>query len=129
MQSKKASNTIRKGADIPVDVTPDGTMADKGGTSRTPKSKPKKESSDLGSVRHRKPRSVDVLEDNRVTANDPGSRAAHAATGSFAEKASARPSDEQIAKLAYSFWEARGFEHGFAEHDWLRAERELTGKA
>jgi hypothetical protein len=33
---------------------------------------------------------------------------------------------EQIAKLAYSYWEARGRQDGLAEQDWLRAERELS---
>jgi hypothetical protein len=32
---------------------------------------------------------------------------------------------EEIAKLAYSYWIARGHSHGGAEEDWLRAEREL----
>ncbi|HVW11403.1 MAG TPA: DUF2934 domain-containing protein [Bryobacteraceae bacterium] len=31
---------------------------------------------------------------------------------------------EEISKLAYSFWEARGRQHGFHEQDWLRAEQE-----
>lgn len=31
---------------------------------------------------------------------------------------------EQIAKIAYGYWEARGFQAGCAEQDWLRAERE-----
>jgi hypothetical protein len=35
---------------------------------------------------------------------------------------------EEIAKLAHSYWVARGYAHGFAEEDWLRAERELNGK-
>jgi len=39
------------------------------------------------------------------------------------------PSDssmhEAIAKRAYSYWEARGFQGGSAEEDWLRAEAEL----
>jgi hypothetical protein len=33
--------------------------------------------------------------------------------------------EEEIAELAYSFWEARGFQGGAPEDDWLRAEREL----
>ena len=33
--------------------------------------------------------------------------------------------EEEIAELAYSFWEARGFQGGSPEDDWLRAEREL----
>lgn len=32
---------------------------------------------------------------------------------------------EEIAKLAYTYWIARGYSHGSAEEDWLRAEREL----
>src|ERR1700722_585776 len=34
-------------------------------------------------------------------------------------------SREEIARLAYSYWEARGRPHGSAAEDWLRAEREL----
>jgi hypothetical protein len=32
---------------------------------------------------------------------------------------------EQIALLAYSFWEARGRQGGSPEDDWFRAEREV----
>jgi len=32
---------------------------------------------------------------------------------------------QEIAELAYSYWIARGYGHGNAEQDWLRAEREL----
>jgi Protein of unknown function (DUF2934) len=39
------------------------------------------------------------------------------------------PSREQIAQLAHRFWKERGGHHGSHEHDWLRAERELRGKA
>jgi hypothetical protein len=35
------------------------------------------------------------------------------------------PDHHEIAQLAYSYWENRGYEHGFADEDWLRAEREL----
>ena len=36
---------------------------------------------------------------------------------------------EAIARLAYSYWEARGFAGGSAEEDWLRAEEEIrTGQ-
>ena len=30
-----------------------------------------------------------------------------------------------VARLAYSYWEARGFIGGSPEEDWLRAEREI----
>jgi hypothetical protein len=33
---------------------------------------------------------------------------------------------EEIARLAYAYWEARRGEGGSPEEDWLRAERELT---
>lgn len=39
--------------------------------------------------------------------------------------AQSSPEHHEIAQLAYSFWAERGYEHGFAEEDWLRAEREL----
>ena len=39
--------------------------------------------------------------------------------------AGAIPSQEEIAALAYSYWEARGYQGGSPEEDWLQAEREL----
>jgi hypothetical protein len=36
------------------------------------------------------------------------------------------PTQEQIARLAYSYWEARGCQGGSPEADWVRAEQELT---
>jgi hypothetical protein len=36
------------------------------------------------------------------------------------------PTYEQIAALAYSFWEARGCQGGSEEEDWLRAEKQLS---
>jgi hypothetical protein len=32
---------------------------------------------------------------------------------------------EEVARLAHSYWEARGCQGGSAEEDWFRAEREL----
>lgn len=32
---------------------------------------------------------------------------------------------EAVARLAYSYWAARGFTGGSSEEDWLRAEQEL----
>ena len=39
------------------------------------------------------------------------------------------PSHEQIAQLAQKFWAERGWQDGYAEQDWLRAERELRVSA
>ena len=38
-------------------------------------------------------------------------------------------SREEIAALAFSYWQERGCQHGAAEDDWLRAERELIAIA
>jgi len=35
-----------------------------------------------------------------------------------------RPSPEEIARMAYSYWDARGRQGGSPEEDWFRAERE-----
>jgi hypothetical protein len=37
----------------------------------------------------------------------------------------ARPTHAEIARLAYSFWEARGHRGGSPWEDWFRAEKEL----
>jgi len=38
------------------------------------------------------------------------------------------PSHDDIAVLAYSYWEARGYQDGDSEKDWLRAEQELRAR-
>ena len=38
------------------------------------------------------------------------------------------PSHAEIADLAYSYWEARGYQGGSAAEDWLRAEQELRAR-
>jgi hypothetical protein len=35
------------------------------------------------------------------------------------------PSHDEIARLAYAYWEARGRQHGSHQEDWYRAEHEL----
>jgi hypothetical protein len=39
------------------------------------------------------------------------------------------PSHIEIAQLAERYWAERGWQDGYAEQDWLRAERELLGAA
>lgn len=41
------------------------------------------------------------------------------------ERKMAQPSHEEIAALARQYWQERGWQDGYAEQDWLRAEREL----
>ena len=38
------------------------------------------------------------------------------------------PNQERIAELAYSYWEARGYQGGSPWEDWFRAEQELKRK-
>jgi len=51
-----------------------------------------------------------------------------AATAPATQSVQNGPTSEQIAGLAYSYWEARGFQGGSPEQDWLRAEQELAAK-
>ena len=39
------------------------------------------------------------------------------------------PSHHEIAQLAQKYWAERGWQDGYAEQDWLRAEQELMGIA
>ena len=41
----------------------------------------------------------------------------------------AMPPREEIERLARAYWEQRGYQDGFAEQDWLRAEQELLQMA
>src|SRR5258707_5369432 len=43
--------------------------------------------------------------------------------------ASRTPSYAEIAQLAERYWAERGWQDGYAEQDWLRAERDLLGVA
>lgn len=43
--------------------------------------------------------------------------------------ASRTPSYAEIARLAARYWAERGWQDGYAEQDWLRAEQELLGVA
>lgn len=40
-----------------------------------------------------------------------------------------RPRHEEVAELAYLYWEARGCQGGSPEEDWLRAEQELCARS
>lgn len=60
-----------------------------------------------------------------VVAPAPATRPAAGAAPKPAAMANA-PTHQQIAALAYSYWEARGRQGGLPEADWLRAEKELS---
>jgi hypothetical protein len=47
------------------------------------------------------------------------------APSSAAAAPASDPAFDQVAQLAYSYWEARGYQGGSSEEDWLRAEQAL----
>ncbi|MCC7176361.1 MAG: DUF2934 domain-containing protein [Bryobacterales bacterium] len=51
-----------------------------------------------------------------------------AATRTKKAQPAAAVSSEEIARLAYSYWEARGRTGGSAAEDWFRAELELKAR-
>jgi len=57
------------------------------------------------------------------TSNTPVSETAVAPIAAAAESF-----QEAVARLAFSYWEARGCQGGSPEADWLRAEQELRSK-
>ena len=62
------------------------------------------------------------------TSTDTIAIAAQLAENSSTDSATAQsPGFDEIARLAYSYWEARGYQDGSPEEDWLRAEQELLG--
>lgn len=44
------------------------------------------------------------------------------------EGAATRLNEEEVAMLAYSYWQQRGCPDGCPEEDWFRAERELASQ-
>lgn len=109
-------------------------------------SKTKKETSDTGSAKHRKASPDAIGESSPAVKTQAASVAATSAVSADspiidsvgvmtpavdsreAASAESSPSREEIAKLAHSYWIARGYAHGSPEEDWLRAERELRNK-
>ena len=59
-----------------------------------------------------KPRKAAVKKEKVVAISEPG-----------------QVSREMIAQVAYLKWVQRGYQHGYALEDWIKAERELLGRA
>ena len=55
--------------------------------------------------------------------------AAAAAAEAHADPIDVVVRDQEIARLAYSYWQARGFAEGSPDEDWYRAEAELKRRA
>jgi hypothetical protein len=58
----------------------------------------------------------------------PSGAKASRAIGPIAESTASAPKHEQIARLAYSYWQDRRCNDGSQVEDWLRAEAELGKK-
>jgi Protein of unknown function (DUF2934) len=61
----------------------------------------------------------------RTKGSDPSTAEISSKDSTRTAKPAATVDREAIARLAYSYWEARGFTGGSAEQDWLRAEQEI----
>jgi hypothetical protein len=57
----------------------------------------------------------------------PAAAAKKTAKAKTVEVAASAPSYAEIAQLAERYWAERGWQDGYAEQDWMRAERELMG--
>jgi len=66
-----------------------------------------------------------VTRKHRNSAPAERSENALAPSSSPASTNTTDPTFDDIAQLAYSYWEARGYQGGSSEEDWLRAETEL----
>jgi hypothetical protein len=70
-------------------------------------------------------RTASPVEASPAPAVEPAAPASEAVVATVVPE----PSYEEIATLAYSYWEARGCQGGSHEEDWLRAEQELRSRA
>lgn len=151
MQSSKPSKkSLKKDEERLVETAP-VNEAPKTRSSRASKTPKEKVEAPSAKVHRKSP----VASSVRVEANDPGpAKVMTAAAGAGAtsggivdsvgvmaasptQEASvpnpavqsrATISQDEIARLAYSYWESRGFTHGLADEDWIRAEAELLAR-
>lgn len=124
MQSNKAPKKTRKIAHETGIAAENNTAAETTTAPRGAKSyKTKKpEAADMGLTNHQH-------KTGSVTEPKAENAPAIKAMAASATQQTVQPvSHEDIAKLAHSYWAARGYTHGSAEADWLRAEQELRTK-
>lgn len=147
MQFNKASKKTRNTAEETNASAPENNAAGEGTpkprTTRSSKTK-KAETTESGPVNHHhkassatpdKPKSAAAAASGAITSTivDPVGVLTPAVEPEplNAMAAASKPREvthEEVAKLAYSYWIARGYGQGGAEQDWLRAERELNSK-
>jgi len=130
MQSNKASKKTRKITDEMVTAAPEisaaGETTGNPRNSRSSKSK-KIETAEMGLANHQHKAGSPAVSETSTAENIPLAKTmAAAANAELATAPSHQVTHDEIATLAHSYWAARGYAHGSAEADWLRAERELT---
>lgn len=129
MQSNKAKKTL-KIAEETIAAAPENSTATEATANprNSRSSKPKKnEINEPMSAKHHRKATISVASETPNVDGSPATRTMAASVDSHSTKvAPAEVTQEQIAKLAHSYWVARGYAHGSAEQDWLSAERELT---
>jgi hypothetical protein len=89
-----------------------------GGTAAAPRRNPAPRAKTVSRPKH-------SLAEPDASAEVPASQPVSAAVE---QAVSGTPTYNEIAALAYSYWEARGCQGGCPEEDWLRAEEELRNK-
>jgi hypothetical protein len=142
MQSSKTSKKTLKIADETVVPAPESSTGQEGksNTRTTRSSKTKEMVAESGPAKmHRKASTTKVSETVRPAVEPIVAKAKAAAAGATdsapavienpaPRTATREVSQEEIARLAHSYWVERGYTHGSSVEDWLRAERELKAK-
>ncbi len=134
MQSSNPSKKKRKIADEKSAPAPEATVAaEPQMSSRFVTSSRKKTDTlvDAGAGKtHRKLSSPLSLDASRQESPvDEPAKTMGAAAGAEQTFTTREVSEEEIAKLAHSYWVERGYAHGHSNADWLRAEQELNASA
>jgi len=75
-----------------------------------------------------RPADIEIASTPASELSEPEVLSAESAVPVGASAASAESLQEAVARLAYSYWEARGYQGGSPEADWLRAEQELSAR-
>ncbi len=138
MQSKKASKKTVTNAEETGSSNPDKKVTSEASSKprTTRSSKPKSEPGEtIAAKRHRAvtpaPSQVSapaIEVAPKAMAAAAGASASTTVSSVIDSSDSKEATYEEIANLAHSYWVARGHHHGWAEEDWLRAERELKSR-
>jgi hypothetical protein len=132
MQSSNASKKAKIAEENSAPVPELSTAAEGASKPRTSRSsKLKKDTSERGLAKHRKITSPETVIESSPTVDSPvidpvGVLTPADCSAEVGTKSSEiSPSHEEIARLAHSYWVARGYANGSPEQDWVRAEHEL----